>query len=89
MKKLEEFWFRIFSEKTINTKDWWVRYVVWAILAFPFVVGVIINATHHFKGGIGWILVGCGMMVIFAVIWITVYYYHNWRIKKENHELGN
>lgn len=89
MRKFEEFWFRIFSEKTINTKDWWVRYVVWLILATPFIIGVIINLALGSSKGIGWVIVGCGMMVIFASIWITVFFYHNWRIKKEKNEKIN
>jgi Na+/melibiose symporter-like transporter len=88
MRKLEEFWFRIFSEKTANIKDWWARYVVWTILATPFIIGVIINLVLGGSKGIGWVLVGCGIMVVFAIIWITVFFYHNWRIKKEKTKLN-
>jgi len=84
MKKFINFWFRYFSENTINTKDWWVRDVVWFIMALPMIIGVIINVTHNFKGGLGWALIGGGILGIFAIIWIFVFFYHNWLIKKEN-----
>lgn len=83
MKKLEELWFRFFSESTLNSKDWWVRYVVWFIIALPMIIGVIINATHNFKGGLGWLLFGLGLLIVFAIVWIVVFYYHKWRIKHD------
>lgn len=81
MRKLEELWFRFFSENTANTKDWWVRYLVWGILATPAIIGVIVNEVKGNNAGLPWIYVFAGMLLVFAIVWIIVYYYHNWRIK--------
>jgi hypothetical protein len=83
MKKLEELWFRFFSESTINTKDWWVRYVVYATMFLPMLTGVIINVVKGEQFGLAWVLVGGGILVVFGIIWIVTWFYHIWRIKHE------
>jgi hypothetical protein len=79
MRKLEEFWFRYFSESTLNTKDCWVRYVVALILAFPYIVGILLDIL-----GMDYtipVLIGVVLMVCFAALWITVWFYHENRLK--------
>jgi hypothetical protein len=84
MKKLEEFWFRYFSYSTINSKYGWVRYLWYVILLIPLVIGVVLDLFH--KNGHVPLFIFLGMFGSFAIVWMVVWFYHNWRIK---HETGH
>lgn len=81
MRKLEIFWFRYFSYSTTDSKDGWVRWVVTGVMFFPAVIGAIMDIND--RNALPWIWIYIGLMVAFAVVWITVWFYHNWRIKHE------
>jgi hypothetical protein len=81
MRKLETFFFRYFSFETLNTKDSWVRYTWAAILTSLAMIACILNATTG-KGQI-LILIFITLFTIFALLWILVFFYHNWRIKNK------
>lgn len=79
---LENFYFKYFSSSTADTKDSWVRYVVFGVMLIPFVAGMWFTAVGfmnlaQFFGDILFVLV-----TIFAVPWVIVYYYHNYKLKK-------
>jgi uncharacterized membrane protein YhaH (DUF805 family) len=81
MRKLEQWWFRYFSYATKDNDDAWVRWLVMFILCVPCTIGCVLNLTHG--KGQTWILISFFMLIAFAIPWITVYFYHNYRIRKE------
>ena len=78
---LEEFYFKYFSSSTAHSKDGWVRYLVHGIMSIPFTLGFfftvmgLIDVARFFGTILTW------MLIIFAVPWIVVYFYHNWKLK--------
>lgn len=81
---LEKFWFRYFSSSTLDSKDYWVRYIVYGIMMIPFSLGFLFTILElsDLVGICSYIL--AGMLVPFAIVWIIVWFYHNWKIKKFN-----
>ncbi len=82
MKKLEQFWFRYYSQATVNNdNDNWLRYVTAIVLFIPAAIAVILDVL----GGNGTIpiIIFILLMVLFSITWIVVYFYHNWRIRHD------
>jgi hypothetical protein len=79
MRKIEQFWFKYFSYSTRNSEDCWLRYMVYLILFIPSAIGVGLDILG--KNGLIWIYIFCGLLIIFAIPWIIIFFYHNWRIK--------
>jgi hypothetical protein len=84
LDKLEELWFKYFSSSTLDSKDCWVRYVVYGIMFIPFVFGFFFTIIGYMDLArlCGWILVA--MLVPFAVVWIIIWIYHYWKLRKFN-----
>ena len=83
MKRLEQFWFKCFSSETLEDPTYfWVRWVWYIILIIPLIIAVILD---HFKSDYipALIVFGC-LFGPFVIIWIIVWFYHRWRVKKEN-----
>ena len=81
LNKLDDFWFKYFSIATINFPDWWVRKAVVGVMLIPFLAALfcsIIGADAAVKV---FGLIFCFMLLIFGIVWIFVFFYHNWRIK--------
>ena len=83
MKRLEELWFRYFSEATIDDKQYgWVRYLVAMALAIPAVLGVISDSMELQALARVCFLVFLGFFIVFAGLWIIVWFYHNNKERK-------
>jgi len=79
---LENFYFKYFSSSTASSDDGWVRYLVYGIMFVPFVVGFFFTIMGFMDLArlSGNILLY--MLIPFAIIWIVVYLYHNYKLKK-------
>jgi uncharacterized membrane protein YesL len=84
MRKLEEFWFRYFSQATEYTKDNWLRMTVAGVMLLTTLLGVIFDTFGYPRLAKVSFLLFSLEMIIFALLWITVFFYHNWRIKHES-----
>lgn len=78
---LEEFYFKYFSGSTANSENGWVRYVVYGVMFIPLTLGLFFTIIGlidlaRFFGNV--LLI---MLIPFAVVWIIVYFYHNWKLK--------
>jgi hypothetical protein len=82
MKKLEIFFFRYFSQETFGNKDGWVRNVVAIIMFIPFLTAFTLTVIGKNAKIPTYIFMG--LLVPFAVLWIIVWFYHNYRIKHKN-----
>jgi hypothetical protein len=86
MDKLEETWFRYFSNDALGTKDAWGHLLLWGVLFIPLVFAIIFILTGFMdpmRFCVKWFLWELGL---FCVIWIIVYIYHNQKMKKfDNH----
>ena len=81
---LEEFYFKYFSSSAAHSKDGWVRYLVYGIMSIPFTLGFFFTVigfidVARFFGNV--LLI---MLIPFAVVWIIVYFYHDWKLKQLN-----
>ena len=87
MKRLEEFMFKYFSWSAfVSDKYGWVNYTLFGIFITPLIIGVILDQLG--KDYIPALIVfGC-LFLPFCLVWITVWFYHNWRIKHENKDNG-
>ena len=81
LNKLDDFWFKYFSIATINSPDGWVRKAVGGVMLIPFLISFafVIFDNMPVAQFIGFIY--AGMLLVFAIVWIFVFFYHNWRIK--------
>ena len=82
LDKLEVFFFRYFSESTIDTKDWWVRYVFGGVMLIPMGLGFVFTVLDKYIPAKICTLTFTGMLVVFSALWITVWFYHRHKIKK-------
>jgi Flp pilus assembly protein TadB len=82
MYRLECWWFKYFSYATVESKDQWLRWVVYLAIFIPALTGCILDFL--FIGGFVFEMIAVGILVPFSILWITVYFYHNRRIKKLN-----
>jgi len=81
MKKLEQFFFRYYSYDTLNDDRYnWLRYVTAIIFLIP-VVGAVVLDLLNINCRIP-LCVFMGLFLPFCVLWIVVWFYHNWRIRK-------
>jgi protein-S-isoprenylcysteine O-methyltransferase Ste14 len=85
MKKLEIFWFLYFSRYSEETSVWWVKYVVYVIMATPMLIGFIFTTLGLDAKIPTYIFII--LFVPFALVWIIVWIYHKYRIKKEENDL--
>lgn len=82
MDWLEEFYFKYFSESTADSDDGWVRYLIFGIMCVPpvsgffFIILGFIDLARFFGS------VCLCMLIIAAIVWIVVYFYHNYKLKK-------
>lgn len=83
MRKLEEFWFKCFSESAAVTNVGWVRYIVVCVMAIPAIIGISKNLILGGSAGIGWMFIYFGILGLFGLVWIVIRFYHYWRIKHE------
>ena len=79
---LEDFFFKYFSSSTSDTKDSWVRYVVFGIMCIPFIAGIWFAVMGFINFALFFGKVLSIMLIPFAIIWIVVYFYHNYKLKK-------
>ena len=79
MRKLELFFFRYFSQETLDSKDGWVRRLVGLIMFVPFLIAFVL--TIMWKSAKVPTYIFMGMLIPFAIVWIVIFFYHNWRIK--------
>jgi len=84
MRKLEQFFFRYFSTSTLYAEDAWVR---WA----PYSAMMALVAGGIFSESLGAPILAkilffsfAGIFTTFGILWIIVWFYHNWRIRHEN-----
>jgi hypothetical protein len=85
MRKLETWWFHYYSTATFYAGiDLWVRYLTVLILAFPAVIGIVLDLTDRPLGATLCFVLFGGLLVLFAILWMIVWIYHYWRIKYEN-----
>ena len=81
MKKLEAFFFKYFSESTKDSEDSWVRWA-FAILLLAIGMGVAITDSNGYEVAARVLVyIFNAIFVPFGVLWIIVWFYHNWRIK--------
>lgn len=78
---LENFYFKYFSGSTADSKDGWVRYVVYGIMFIPLVLGLFFTVIGLIDLARFFGLVLMWMLLILAVPWIVVYFYHNHKLK--------
>jgi len=83
MRKLEQFFFRYFSQSTQFSEDAWLRWAFYTFL-FVLVAGGILNEN------LGAPIIAkifffsfAGIFTTFGILWIIVWFYHNWRIYHE------
>lgn len=85
LQKLEAFRFRYFSRSTLdNDDDNWLRYVVAIAMLVPAAIGVVFDLTGQRVEAVIWFCIFTGLLVGFAVVWIVVWFYHNWRLRHES-----
>jgi hypothetical protein len=82
MKKLEEFMFLYFSKET----EWdprynWLRWVIFSWFMFWFILGAPIPTIPYMVSKIA-VFIFTGSLVLFAIPWIIIWFYHNRKIKK-------
>jgi len=82
LDQLEERWFWWFSISTIDTKHWQVRDTVGAIMLIPFAFGFLFTVMGLQDLVRIFIYIELGMLVPFALVWIFIFFYHNWKLKK-------
>lgn len=87
MRRLEIFFFKYFSTSTIdNDDDNWLRYLVALILFTPALLGIVLDTTGRPISALLCFILFMALMVIFGVVWIIVFFYHNWRIRYERQD---
>jgi hypothetical protein len=82
MRKLEQFWFRYFSEATLNTKSGWVRYAVAAFFGWTALLGVLFDVFGRHTPAKVLFIIFFLELLLFGLLWITAWVYHNWRLRK-------
>lgn len=83
MRKLEAFWFKYFSYSTLGNEDDWVRYAVVVFLTAVAIAGITCDVLD--KRTLAKVLLNSYgiLLLLFGIIWIVIYFYHNYRIKHE------
>ena len=81
--KFEIFWFKYFSANTANTSDGGVRRVVAGVMCIPLLIAFFFTVVDMMAVAKVFGLIYAGLLVAFAIVWIFVFFYHNWRIKHE------
>jgi len=85
MRKLEQIWFRYFSEATLDSQeDGWVRYTVAFTLFMIAMAGVACDMLGYHTPAKVLFLIFSIALSLFGALWITVFFYHNWRIRHES-----
>ena len=83
---LENKWFLWFSRSTLDTQKLQVRDVVAIVMLIPFMFGFVFTILGLQDLVRIFIFIELGMLVPFALVWIFVFFYHNWKIKKLNNK---
>ena len=86
-KKAEIFYFKYFSQQTLQENKW-LGWLVALILFIPFLFGFIFAVLNKIELAKIPALVQAGLLVAFAIPWITVWYIHLFRIRRIRKELG-
>lgn len=87
-RKIEIFYFKYFSTQTLQENKW-LGWIVALILFIPLLIGFIMTVCNSpielikIPG-----LIQAGMLVLFAIPWISIWYVHKFRIKKIRKSLG-
>ena len=80
--------FKYFSKSTLNDERYnWVRYVTALVMFFPVVIAVALDLMGR-SPKVPMII----FMVVFfsfCLIWIVTWYYHNYRIKRDERNDNN
>jgi hypothetical protein len=79
---LEKTYFRYFSASTIDSDEWGVRYIVYLIILIPLCIGIVLDLFDK-----DWripVFIFSGMLLMFGIFWIITWFFHNWKIKKQN-----
>jgi hypothetical protein len=84
MRRLEEIWFRYFSQDTLYTEDAWVRYTVALVFLWTAFCGVIADVLGNQPLAKAFFITFTIEIGLFSLIWIVIWIYHNWRIKHES-----
>jgi succinate dehydrogenase hydrophobic anchor subunit len=81
LNKLDDFWFKYFSIATLNSSDGWVRKAVGGVMLVPFLISFafVIADNMPVAQTIG--LIYGAILLVFAIVWVFVFFYHKWRIK--------
>ena len=84
LRKLEEFYFRYFAQSTIESEDIWLRAMVSLTMILTALTAVVFDVLLLPKLARVTLFIFAGEMGIFGLLWIIVFFYHNWRIKHES-----
>ena len=87
LANLEKWWFRLFSQETVDDEDyWWVRIVVVGIMIWTGFGAMVFDMSHKAAPAKVLFIIYTIEIFLFAFLWLIVWFYHNWRIKHEDNE---
>lgn len=83
LRKIEEFYFRYFAQLTIESEDIWLRAIISLIMILTALLAVVLDVLMLKQLARIVLFIFAGEMGVFGLLWIIVFFYHNWRIRHE------